>query len=235
MRTVLSPTIAGAPLRASLLFAASIAAVTAVAADEGHRLNPPPEIALSINRSKTDLDYPADRVATRIDRIGVHWREHYAPLRLGLTGGYSYVTQTGHTATAGLELAGYHAGIAFEATLYATSAMRVILGGGYLYERVREETGGDDVTLAWKIPSAELRAEWRWTPLLELYGGARYDYLKGEERLHGARRSTVDIEHRAETAAVAGLRLHLDDSGYVSLEANGGAVRGVTLCFGRQY
>lgn len=235
MRTVSSPTTAGGLLRASLLLAAGIVAASAAAADEGNRIDPPSDFGLSINRSETDLDYPGDAVSTRINRIGVHWRERYAPLWLGLVGGYSYVTQTGHPATAGLELAGYHAGVTFEATLYATSGTRVTFGGEYLYERVREETDGDDVALAWHIPSARLRAEWRWTPLLELYGGVRYDYLKGEERLHGTRRSTIDVEHGPEAAGMAGLQLHLDDGGYVTLEANGGAVRGVTLSFGRQF
>lgn len=231
-----SPTTGATHRRASRLLATALAMAAMVAsADEQRPTEPPLDVALYIGRAKTDLDYPGARVPTRIDRIGIHWREQYQPLWLGLMGGGSYATQTQHPATAGLELGGYHVGITFELEVYTTPTMRVAFGGGYLYERVDAETSGNDVELAWHIPSAQLIARWRLAPTVELYGGARYDYVEGEERLRGATNSTLDIEHRAETTGIAGLRLDLDNTGYVMLEGNGGSTRGVALYFGRRY
>lgn len=231
-----SPTTGIARRRASRLLAIALAvAAVAANADAQRPAEPPLDFSLYIGRAKTDLDYPGARVPTRIDRIGIHWRERYRPLWLGLMGGGSYVTQTQHPATAGLELGGYHVGITFELDLYTAPTVRVAFGGGYLYERVDEDTSGNDVELAWHIPSAHLIAQWRLAPAVELYGGVRYDYMEGEERRRGATNSTLDIDHRAEAAGVAGMRLHLDRTRYVTLEGNGGATRGVALYFGRRY
>ena len=236
MRTASSLTIGDARLRRKLLLAAGLAlAASTAAADEPRLTDRPLDFSLYLNRARTDLDYPGDRVSTRIDRIGIHWREQYQPLWLGLMGGWSYVTQTQHPATAGLELGGYHVGITFELELYAAQPLRVALEGGYLYERVDEETDGNDVELAWHIPWVQLLTEWHPVPVWELYGGVRYDYVEGEQRLRGAVNSTTDIDHRAETGGVVGIKLHLDGDGYVALEGNDGATRSVTLHFGRRY
>ena len=219
-----------------LLVAGGLALTAAAAsADEPRLTDAPLDFALYLNRAKTDLDYPGDRVSTRIDRIGIHWREQYQPLWLGLMGGWSWVTQTQNPATAGLDLGGYHIGITFELELYSAESMRVELGGGYLYERVDEETDSDDIELAWHIPWAHVIARWHPRATWELYGGVRYDYVEGEQRLRGTVDSTTDIEHDAETAGIVGVKLTLNGNGYVALEGNDGATRSVALHFGRRY
>jgi len=236
MRTASSPTTGGVRRRRRLLLAAGLAlAASGAAADEPRLTDRPLDFSLYLNRARTDLDYPGDRVPTRIDRIGIHWREQYQPLWLGLMGGWSYVTQTRHPATAGLELGGYHVGITFGLELYAAQPLRVAFEGGYLYERVDEATDADDIVLAWHIPWAQLLTEWRPVPAWEFYGGVRYDYVEGTQRLRGAVNSTTDIEHRAETAGIVGVKLRLNGDGYVALEGNDGATRSVALHFGRRY
>ncbi len=236
MRTASSPTTGDARLRRKLLLAAGLAlAASTAAADEPRLADRRLDFSLYLNRARTDLDYPGDRVSTRIDRIGIHWREQYQPLWLGLMGGWSYVTQTQHPATAGLELGGYHVGFTFELELYAAQPLRVALEGGYLYERVDEGTDGNDVELDWHIPWVQVLAKWRPVPVWELYGGVRYDYIEGEQRLRGAVNSTTDIDHRAETGGVVGIKLNVDGDGYVALEGNDGATHSVALHFGRRY
>lgn len=231
-RTASSPTTA----RASWWLGGGLALLaTAATPAEYPPADRPLDFALYLSRVKTDLDYPSERVPTRIDRIGIQWRERYAPLWLGVMGGYSYVTQTQHPATAGLEIDGYHVGLTFDIDLYQTAALRLTLGGGYLYERVEAQTRGDDVELAWRIPWARFLTHWRAIPRMEIYGGIRHDALNGEERLRGAIRSTVDVERDAQTAGIVGLRVQLDESGYVMLEGYDSATRSVALYFGRRY
>ena len=211
------------------------AAIPIAAADERRITDAPLDFSLYLSRTKADIDYPTARIPTRIDRIGIHWRERYPPLLLGLIGGYSYVTQTQNVPTAGLELSGYHVGVTFEIEMLKVESLRVSVGGAYLYERVKEDSGTNRVELAWHLPTAQLLAQWHATRRWELYGGAHHGYLAGEERLRGAINITEDIERRAATGGIAGIRLHLDDTGYVTLEGNSGATRSVALYFGRRY
>lgn len=206
-----------------------------VGADEHSLTNRPLDFSLYFSQAETDFDYAGQAVPTRVSRIGVHWRERYAPLWIGLLGGYSYVTQTQNAPTAGLELGGYHAGVSVEAALYQTPALGLTFDAGWLYERVDEQTNGDEVELAWRIPWARLLAHWRVAPRADVYAGLRYDAIDGEERQRGAARSTRDIERDADTAGIVGLELRLDDNGYVRLEGYDGATRSVALYFGRRY
>ena len=236
MASASSPTIGVHVQRRRLLAIWLAAAIPIAAAEDERRITDPPlDFSLYLSRTKTDIDYPTAPVSTRIDRIGIHWRERYQPLLLGLIGGASYVTQTQNIPTAGLELSGYHVGVTFEIEMLKIDSLRVSLGGAYLYERVKEERGNDHIVLAWRLPTAQLLAQWRVTPAWELYGGPHYGYLDGEERLRGATNLTQDIERRADTGGIAGIRLNLDDAGYVTLEGNSGATRSVALYFGRRY
>ena len=204
-------------------------------ADEFRQVDPPLDFSLYLQHNTTDLDYPNARVPTQIDRIGVQWREYYAPLWLNLMLGYSWVTQTRHAPTAGLELRGYHAALGFGFELYAADRLRITLDGNYLYERADEENSGDEVELTWQIPSAQLLAQWRVVPTIDVYGGARYEKIDGQERRRDTVNITTDLEHDAKTGGVAGVRVRLDDSGYVLLEGSSSATRSVTLSFGRRY
>ena len=89
--------------------------------------------------------------------------------------------------------------------------------------------------MAWRIPWAQLLARWRVATRADVYGGIRYDAIDGEERLHGATRSTRDIERDADTAGIFGVELRLDENGYVRLEGYDSATRSVALSFGRRY
>lgn len=225
-----------APQRASwVLGGLALLATGVVGADEHPLTERPLDFSLYLSRAETDFDYAGQAVPTRVSRIGVHWRERYAPLWIGLIGGYSYVTQSQHAPAAGLELGGYHAGFSVEAELYQTPTLGLTFDAGWLYERVDEQTNGDEVELAWRIPWARLLARWRVAPRADVYGGIRYDAIEGEERLRGAARSTRDIERDADTAAVIGIQLRLDANGYVMLEGYDSATRSVALSFGRRY
>lgn len=237
MPTASSLTIVAARPRASLaLGGLALLATGVVGADDAYPLTDRPyDFSLYLSRAETDFDYAGQAVPTRISRIGIHWRERYAPFWIGLMGGYSYVTQTQHAPTAGLELGGYHAGVSVETELYQTPTLGLSFDAGWLYERVDEHSNGDEIELAWRIPWARLLATWHVAPRVDVYGGIRYDAIDGEERLHGATRSTRDIERDADTAGIFGLELRLDENGYVRLEGYDSATRSVTLSFGRRY
>lgn len=222
-----------APLT-NLLLAVMPALWPAAAQSEAYR---PLDFALVISENKTRLNHGSTDVNTKIQRIGVAWQELYGErLRLGLLGGYSFVTQTGNPASAGLELDGYHAGIAFNADLIQRQRFTIFFAGAYVYERTKDERSAQSVDLSWSVPSARLGALVRLNEWVQLTGGMQYSYLEGRERVRGATNQTLDIDRRHETGWFVGLTLTVDaNGGYVGISGQSGVERGGAIYFGRRF
>lgn len=218
--------------RGPLAVVGLLALVSVASAGDRYR---PVDFSLALGRTKVDLDYPNATVPTDIDRIGIHWRERYGRLLLGAAAGYSFVTQKRNAATAGDDPRGYHFGLNFDVTLHEADRFALAVGGAYLYERVEVDNDTDEVDLRWYIPSAQLVGRWQLTPHMQLTAGPRYDALHGRQQTSAATNTRQEIERSARGGGIVGLRLQLDETGYVSIEGTTGALRGVTLHFGRQF
>lgn len=215
------------------LVACPILGTTAAASDVYQR---PLDFSLQLGETKSALDYGNVAIDTTIQRIGVAWREDYGRIRLGLRGGYSFITQTGQPTTAGEQLDGHHAEISFDVDLVRRRPLTLYVGGAYLYERVKNDNNAQTVRLAWHEPSARLGALIGLTPALKLRGGLQYGYIGGQERLHGAINQTTAIGRRHDTGAFLALELTLDaEGGYIGIGGQSGIERGAAVYFGRRY
>jgi len=216
------------------LLAACSALLAAPAAGEPY---PPLDFALYVGHADIRFAYPAADVDTAIRRIGVGWREHYGErLRLGLFGGYSFVSQTGNAPTAGLDLDGYHVGVSFDLDLLQRRPFAIFAGASYMYERAKQEDATNHLRLTWTAPTVRVGALIRISETLRLTGGGQYGYVEGEERLRGSVNQTSRIERRHETGGFAALELTVDaQRGYVGIAGYSGAERGGTIYFGRQF
>lgn len=216
-----------------LLAIAGLFALSSVAGAGGR--DRPLDFSLALEHTKVDIEYPDATIRTDIDRLGITWRERYGRLLLGAATGYSFVAQRRNLTTIGDDPQGYHFGLNFEVTLRETDRFALAVGAAYLYERVEVEDDTSDVDLRWYIPSAHLVARWQPTPHMQLFAGPRYDALAGRQRTSATTDTRLDLERSARAGSIAGLRLELDETGYVSIEGTTGALRGVTLHFGRRF
>lgn len=219
-------------VRGSLAVVGLLALSSVASASDRYR---PLDFSLALGRLKVDLDYPDASVPTDIDRFGIHWRERYGRLLLGAAAGYSFVTQRRNPATVSDDPRGYHFVLNFEVTLHETDRFALAVGGAYLYERVEIENDTDEADLRWYIPSAQVVARWQLAPHTQLVAGPRYDALHGRQQTSAATNARQDVDRSARGGGIVGLRLQLDETGYVSIEGTTGALRGVTLHFGRQF
>lgn len=203
----------------------------------GQGLDPPIDFTLQISETKTAPRYGGTVVDTEVQRIGVYWQEYYRDRwRLGLRGGYSFVTQTGNAATAGLELDGYHAAVAFDVDLIQRPRFKWYAGGAYFYERTNEETSGQRITLSWHAPTGRIGAVVGLAGGVSLHAGVQHGYIAGQERLHGTVNQTTGVARPHDTGGFVGLELSLDaDGGYAGISGQSGVERGAALYFGRRY
>ncbi len=210
----------------------SAGAIAAPSADDYRPL----DFSVYFNHHKTDLDHGGQRFATTVERIGIAWRESFGrDVKIGLFGGYAFVTQTDNPLTAGTELDGYHAGIALDAKLWQTGPLDFFFAGDFTYQHVDHDDTNQSVDLTWREPSARLGFDARVGPRVTLTAGALYGYIEGQERASGTISRTLDVERSARTGGFVGIAFHTDPSGSISITAQSGIKRGGALYFARRF
>lgn len=209
---------------------------TAAAADSGLYAERPPDFSLSVSHHRLDLNYGGTSVDTTVDRIGVAWRERFGErLELGLAGGYSFLTQSNNPPLAGRELSGYHAGFLLDLDLLTYARGRLSLHGAWLYQKMDDDNGTQQIVISWREPSATLRASARISDALDVFGGIRYGVIDGTQRLEGTINETREISQTDRSGGFAGVQLNLEDNGYLGVTTATGIDRYTSIYFGRRF
>jgi len=208
---------------------------TAAAADTSLYTDRPLDFSLQLSHHTLDLDYGGTLVDTTVDRIGIVWRERFSDrLQLGLVGGSSYLTQSNNPPLAGRELSGYHAGLVLDFDLLTLKRGSLSLHGSWLYQKM-DDDGTQQAVISWREPSVGLRAAVAVGGGLSLYGGARYGYIDGTQRLTGPINETRKIEQKDRTGGFVGIALELEGNGYIGAMTATGIDRQTSLYFGRRF
>lgn len=223
-------------MRWTLALGLLLGAAPAVADSRLYTTDRPPDFSFSLSHHTMDLDYGGSRIDTTVDRIGVAWRERFGErLQLGLAGGYSFLTQSNNPPLAGRELSGYHAGMLLDLDLLSYERGGVSLHGAWLYQKMDDDNGMQQVVISWREPSASLRATARIGDALLVYGGARYGVIDGTQRLTGTINETRKISQTDRVGGFVGVQLNLEDNGYIGAAAAAGFDRYTGVYFGRRF
>lgn len=195
------------------------------------------DFALQLAKTKTVVEYANGTSAdTTIQWIGITWYERFTPrFELGLYGGHAFLTQTGNTATAGLEPDGYYAGIGVRGVLLETSALQLFVHTTYTYQRAKHDGNGQSVTLAWDEPRVQLGVALAPVGRLRVYGGAMWGTIDGQERATGASARTTDFERHNRSGGFFGFDLAVERDGYIGIEAHPGFERGGEIYFKKRF
>lgn len=211
-------------------------AATAAVADSGLYADRPPDFSLSVSHHRLDLNYGGTPVDTTVDRVGIAWRERFGErLQLGLAGGYSFLTQPNTPPLAGRELSGYHAGFLLDLDLLTYVRGGLSLHGAWLYQKMDDDNGTQQIVVSWREPSATLRASARIGDALVVFGGVRYGVIDGTQRLTGTLNETREISQTDRSGGFAGVQLNLEDNGYIGVTTATGIDRYTSIYFGRRF
>jgi hypothetical protein len=194
------------------------------------------DVGVHFSQLRNDFEYRSGEIPTRVEQISLSWREAFSPrVLLGLHGGYSFATQNDNPLTSGLELDGYHAGLAINVDLTPPStSVRLLADATFTYQQVRHESSSQTVEIDWH--ETRLGA-WALFPLgasFQIVAAARYGWTDGQQRASGVVDSSNDFEQR-QAGAVGGFNLNDGQRGSVGILGYKGLDQGWEAYFKRQF
>jgi hypothetical protein len=193
------------------------------------------DFGLTLSALRAEPVVGGAQTATRTRRITVHWREPFGErIRLGMLGGYSYLSQTRNTLIPGRDLDGYHAGLSLHASLLNFSAGQMYLSAKYLYENARHESGTLGVRVSLDTWQAALGLLIEPGRRVQLLAGIDYGRQDGTETATGAINRLRDIED-SRSGGFAGVGLRDERNGALGVIARDGFERGVSFYFKRLF
>lgn len=212
--------------------ASRLAALLLLAAGQAPAFDQGVEAALSLSREHVDLDAGTE---TRLSRISLSLSEQVRPfLALGLHGGPLLLTQSGNPATAGMELAGYHAGVSARAELFRQSPVGLAAGLSYSYQRAEGDDDDREVAVSLHEARGELAALLRLQSV-QLQLGVYALQLEGDEIVAGTIASSTRLDADATAGGFLQADFLVDPTGRVGLRLDGGAKQAATLTFARRF
>lgn len=189
--------------------------------------------ALTLQRDITDLRIDNVAAETVRERVGITIWEPGAPnLRLGLTLGQLFVTQSRYPTAAGLDFSGFYATLDARQTLVHSEALQTLIDVGYQYEQADSETND---AIRWHALAAGATARMRTTPWLQVLAGVRYGVLRGTERVANTPARHADVEEQRNYGMRLGLVLNVERGGDVALIGQTGLDRSAAIVFSRTY
>jgi len=105
----------------------------------------------------------------------------------------------------------------------------------YSYYFSDQTLARDRIEIRWTQAEARLRLAMQLTPRLKAYGCAFAIHLDGKQKLNGAITTETQLDNRDSAGQCGGLRWETEDNGVVGIEANGGALGGGRIYFGRHF
>ncbi|NLO78744.1 MAG: hypothetical protein GX093_00245 [Xanthomonadaceae bacterium] len=189
-------------------------------------------VGLSVERSHLELDSGAEARSTR---LVLQLAEEVRPwLRLQLRGGPVLLTQSGNSATAGMDFTGYHLGLGAQAEWFRQQPLGLMAAVRYNYQEVDDELETRKARLDWHEATAELAAVLRLQSVQLRLGGYGL-HVDGDETVSGDLTRSSSLEAERHYGGFAQLDFWVDWTGSVSLRLEAGARQGAELVFARRF
>lgn len=189
---------------------------------------------LNLQRIDTDWLFDNNLTENRIGRIFISYYERPYPwFRPGLKLGYINMTQTSNPVTTGARLAGemfgFSARIETEAVVFHPH-----IDIDYIYHQMETSDASQNVSLSWF--EFNLKAGFLVKlGVLHLSMGAYLHSIDGDETSRGAITQTRQFKEDEPAGGFVDLKLHVDATGTVSLQAESGGRSSVNLVFAREF
>lgn len=215
-------------LAAALLGAACLAAVPAAQAGEAFgNLG----AAVVMSRYQTGFDVGPASYDGKVTEIGFALRQHFGEgFSMAMEGGYTDMSLSGDAATNGLTPSGHYGALSARYLMRLRAHVGVDFNASGAYHRMSDAAGGNSVVERWWSYSAAAGPRFS----LEYFGvevGLVYRHASGQEQSSGSS-GTRDLAFEHATNPYVDLIFAVTRGGTLTLHAEGGARRGVSLVFG---
>lgn len=209
-----------------LLCALALATSPALAFDDNV------EAGLTIERTHLELRSGAE---LRTTRLNVFLIEQLHPsLALSLNGGPVLLTQHHNPDTAGMDLTGFHIGVAAHAEWFRQQPFGLAATVGYDYQYTDDRLDDRKARLELHAAQVELAALAR-LPSTRFQLGVYALHLDGDETISGPINSNRAIKADRPFGGFLQADFQIDWTGRISLRVDGGSKQAVGLTFARQF
>jgi len=135
-----------------------------------------------VDRTQSDWEIGDETADTEVTRFGAAFAQHFSErFQAGLFGGYSGLTQTDYTRTAGLSQSGGHLGLILRGFPVKTTRFDVDAGGTLSYNLASKSETDRDVETSWTEGLIYAKGVLKFDPV-QLSLGANYQYIDGTEK-----------------------------------------------------
>jgi len=168
--------------------------------------------------------------------FGFRYREYLANnVGFEMTLGRLGLDHENNNNALGYSPAGYHAGLGLSASTAAKKRFQAGADISYSYFNSDHRQIKDKIEISATLAQARLWLALQLTPQLKAYACAFAIGLDGEQTLTGTITTETQLDNQDKTGECGGLRWEIEDNGIVGIEANGGALRGGRIYFGRRF
>jgi len=208
----------------------------AAAAAQGFVDNPPLDFALHLERYDTTLSGGRDRIDLTVKRAGISTYGNDDPtLQPGLLLGYATLDSGDASFSSSSQPEGFYVGPALRSEFFANRHLTASVTGSYLYQRVRDETGGRQQTLEWQQWRLALATHWRLSTRVALLASGHYGAIDSQQRLEGTVNQSRSLTRGPGAGGRAGLEFQVDGNGRIGVAAERGEFDGLDIYFQRQF
>ena len=195
----------------------------------------PFQFAAQLQHFDTEPQNPQGKGRVTVQRAGVRLFENSdARLQPGLRLGYARLSDPALPALSGMQPQGFYAAPSLRGLLWNSPRLTVSLTGGYLYQRLDDDEGGQSLRVEWEQAQLEGNAQWRIGSQVSLLVGAVYSHLSSTETAEGPLSFKVKRQAGPQLGGRYGLEFSVG-GGQVGALLHDHLERGVELYFQRQF
>ncbi len=190
-------------------------------------------LALEFNHHTLPL---SDGSSLNVDGLGLRYSEAITlPLQLELVLGRIGVRHDDDPAALGFQSDGYNAGLNLRLASPHWHSLQIGADAGYRYYTADQQSDLRQIDLDWHQSEARGWLALHLTPRAMLYGCAVVSYVTGSQTVNSSSPSQRDLKNSQRNGYCAGIRINLNDGGYIGFEAEQRHQQGGRLYFGRYY
>lgn len=192
--------------------------------------------ALQLETFDTDWLYADSVRETRINRATIRWLEKFGGNWTGgLTLAYQEGSQGSNPVPAAQVTTGESLGIelCYDLLHQSRSSAEIVLA--FEYNNMQRLLDTQNAEWSWTHGSIGLESKWGFSTNISLLLGVTAHRINGEEVLAGPINRVSDFEANEALEGLIGLKVNLDQTGYVGIDMRAGHTQGGRLTFARSF
>lgn len=215
------------------LMALSISAVALLLSATAKADSPPFYFELNIKQQRIPM---VGNSQLESNSFGLRYQENLTEnVGVNMALGRQSLDHQNNANALGFSPSGHHAGLGLTANTAEKYRFQAGIDISYHYFDNNQYLNGERVKISWNQAEARLWLAIQLSPQFKAYGCAFAISLDGKQKVSSTTTVVTQLDNKDKTGQCGGLSWQTEDHGFIGIEANGGAMRGGRIYFGRWF